>query len=150
MKQRSRGGERSCLCCGKPFESDRRCRGQKYCSKENCRKASKAASQRRWLSKPENQRHLCGPEHLERLRAWRRAHPAYWRQHDRKLSSQAPQAPIQDLIDRQLIDSLRKLSPANLPIQELMAHFSRHLLQLEQEKHQSSRGNHAEQTSAGV
>jgi hypothetical protein len=75
-RQRSR----KCLCCGEVFRADpRNLRHQKYCSKATCRKASKAASQRRWLAKPENQDYFRGPENMARVQEWRRAHPGYWR-----------------------------------------------------------------------
>ena len=44
-----------------------------------CRQASKAASQRRWLRKPDNRDYFSGPTHVERVRQWRQAHPGYWR-----------------------------------------------------------------------
>jgi len=67
-----------CLCCCELFRADpRNLRHQKYCSKAACRKASKAASQRRWLAKPENRDYFRGPENVARVRAWRQAHPGY-------------------------------------------------------------------------
>lgn len=44
-----------------------------YCSEPMCRAASKRASQRRWLQKPENQQYFCGPQHVHRVQAWRAA-----------------------------------------------------------------------------
>ena len=44
-----------------------------------CRQASKAASQHRWLQKPGNRDYFTGPTHVERVRAWRQAHPGYGR-----------------------------------------------------------------------
>src|SRR5204862_1202664 len=44
-----------------------------------CRKASKAASQRAWLAKPENRDYFRGPKNVARVRSWRATHPAYWR-----------------------------------------------------------------------
>lgn len=71
---------RKCRSCGELFRADaRNLRHQKYCSNAACRKASKVASQRRWLSKPENRDYFRGPAHCERVRAWRAAHPGYWR-----------------------------------------------------------------------
>ena len=32
-----------------------------------------------WLAKAPNRDYFRGPEHLERVRAWRAAHPRYWR-----------------------------------------------------------------------
>ena len=59
-----------CLCCGDKFTVDVRNRGrQKYCVKEACRAAGKAARQRRWLGKPENREYFRGPVHVERVRA---------------------------------------------------------------------------------
>ncbi len=47
--------KRICLHCRTYFRTDpRNARKQKYCSRPECRKASKAASQKRWLNKPEN------------------------------------------------------------------------------------------------
>ena len=44
-----------------------------------CRKASKTASQKRWLQKPENQDYFCGPENVKRVQLWREDNPGYWR-----------------------------------------------------------------------
>jgi len=62
------------------FRADPRLRDrQRYCSAADCRRASKAASQRRWLDKPENRDYFRGPEQVARVQAWRRAHPGYAR-----------------------------------------------------------------------
>ena len=46
---------RKCRHCGQLFRPDpRNLRHQRYCSAKECRRASKAASQRRWLAKAEN------------------------------------------------------------------------------------------------
>jgi len=67
-----------CLCCGAAFEADRRnAHHQQYCQEPACRKASKAASQRRWLAKPENLGYHSGPAAVARVRAWQIAHPEY-------------------------------------------------------------------------
>src|SRR5439155_2231560 len=54
-------------------------RRQRYCAQPACRQASKAASQRRWLRKPDNCDYFSCPAHVERVRQWRQAHPGYWR-----------------------------------------------------------------------
>jgi hypothetical protein len=54
-------------------------RHQSYCSASTCRAASKAASQARWLAKPENQDYFRGPVNTARVKAWRARHPGYWR-----------------------------------------------------------------------
>ena len=72
--------KRKCPHCKGFFHPDYRNVGrQRYCSKPECRKVSKTESQRRWLDKPENRDHFKGPEHVERVRQWRLAHPGYWR-----------------------------------------------------------------------
>jgi hypothetical protein len=73
-----------CLNCGDLFLPDHRNRGrQKYCRKPGCRKASKAASQKRWLSKPENQNYFRGTDSVQRVQRWRQDHPGYWRRKQR-------------------------------------------------------------------
>ena len=75
-----RAGKLKCLFCGTLFGADaRNARHQKYCCAVACRKASKAASRRAWLAKPENQDYFRGPENVARVQAWRAAHPGYWR-----------------------------------------------------------------------
>jgi hypothetical protein len=76
---------RKCRHCRESFQSDRRnLWHQRYCSKPSCRQASKAASQRRWLAKPQNRDYFRGPAHVERVRAWRAAHPGYWHRSGRQ------------------------------------------------------------------
>ena len=71
---------RKCLHCSELFCPDpRNLRHQRYCSKPQCRKASKVASQRRWLAKGQNRDYYRGAMNVERVRAWRAAHPGYWR-----------------------------------------------------------------------
>jgi len=74
------GERRKCKCCLKLFRPDpRNRRRQHYCSALACRAASKAASQARWLAKPENQSYFRGPVNVARVQAWRSRHPGYWR-----------------------------------------------------------------------
>ena len=69
-----------CLHCNELHLADYRNRGRQcYCPKPDCRRASKARSQARWLSKPDNKDHFRGRENCERVRQWRQAHPGYWR-----------------------------------------------------------------------
>jgi hypothetical protein len=73
--------QRECLHCKELFDPGIRHRWrQKFCTKPGCRTASKAASQRRWLSKPENRdhfNHFRGSANVERVRRWREANPGY-------------------------------------------------------------------------
>jgi len=59
-----------------------------------CRKASKRASQARWLNKPENRDYFCGSDHVRRVQAWRKDHPGYWR----KKKRQKMKRPLQDIV----------------------------------------------------
>ena len=92
-----------CLCCKKLFRVDpRNARHQKYCCEPSCREASKAASRRAWLAKPENQDYFRGPENVVRVQAWRAVHPEYWR----RPAGQKAQKPIalQDLCQTQTVE----------------------------------------------
>ena len=69
---------RKCRCCSKFFIPDKRTVDrQKYCSEAACRKASKAASQQRWLSQDGNGDYFRGPEQVQRVQRWREANPGY-------------------------------------------------------------------------
>lgn len=71
---------RKCLSCRRVFSADyRNGYHQRYCSQPACRRASKKASQRRWRRKPENRAYDCGAHRVEQVRAWRQAHPHYWK-----------------------------------------------------------------------
>ena len=71
---------RKCRHCGQLFRPDpRNLRHQRYCSAKECRRASKAVSQRRWLAKAENRDYFRGPEQVARVRTWRTVHPGYGR-----------------------------------------------------------------------
>jgi hypothetical protein len=96
--------KRKCKHCKTFFAPDPRNVGrQHYCAQPLCRQASKAASQRRWLRKPENQDYFRGPAHVERVRQWRQHHPGYGR---RKVS-QASEAPevLQDPLTPQSFEA---------------------------------------------
>lgn len=76
-----------CRHCKRLFVPDPRNRSrQKYCDKEECRKASKSASQKKWLNKPENQAYFRGPDHVKRVQEWRKKNPGYWKSKNKKAS----------------------------------------------------------------
>lgn len=150
-----------CVCCGDLFKPDVRNRGrQKYCSKPQCRGAGKAARQRRWLHKPENRDYFRGPEHVQRVRVWRAAHPGYWRSHRRREAvalqdALAPQVvePVKDFTARALQDALTLQGPvligliahlSDSALQDDIATATRRLLQLGQDI-LSGRASHARQ-----
>jgi hypothetical protein len=102
----ARPAEPKCLFCGTLFRADpRNVRHQKYCSAAACRKASKAASRRAWLTKAANQDYFRGPENVARVQAWRAAHPGYWRRPGGH-SAATPEVPValQDLCLPQVIE----------------------------------------------
>ena len=71
---------KKCRNCKDLFIPDpRNAKRQNYCRKPECRKASKEASQKRWLTKPENQGYFCGPKNVKRVQLWREDNPGYWR-----------------------------------------------------------------------
>ena len=58
---------RKCRHCGQLFRPHPgNIRRQRYCSAPVCRRASEAASQRRWLAKAANRDYFRGPEHVAR------------------------------------------------------------------------------------
>ncbi len=76
---------RKCRHCCVLFTPDyRNGSHQHYCQKPACNAASKRASQKRWLGKPQNRDYHRDSAHKntihgDRVRAWRKAHPRYWR-----------------------------------------------------------------------
>ena len=95
----SKRRKRKCLNCKQLFRPDpRNLRHQRYCTGDACRRASKSASQRRWLNKAENRDYFCGPDQLARVQHWRRQHPGYARRGTRKEKA------LQDDSSSQVID----------------------------------------------
>jgi hypothetical protein len=92
--------KRKCLHCNKLFHPDpRNSHHQKYCSKPACRKASKAAAQRRWVSSSKGEGCYSGKFNVERVQRWRKEHPDYCKRARTKLSE-----PLQDLSISQCIE----------------------------------------------
>lgn len=72
--------KKRCRNCRKLFIPDHRNRDrQKYCERAECSKASKAASQRKWLNKPENKDYFRGKLNVQRVQRWRKQNPEYWK-----------------------------------------------------------------------
>ncbi len=77
-----------CLCCGEVFRPDRRNRHhRKFCAEPACRLASERTNQQGWLVRPGNINPFRGAENVQRVQAWREAHPGYWRRSPRKAES---------------------------------------------------------------
>lgn len=71
---------RKCRCCKTFFFPDyRNAKRQSFCSAPECRRASKAAAQRKWIGKDDNRDYFRGEKHVERVQDWRKEHPGYWR-----------------------------------------------------------------------
>ena len=98
---------RKCRHCGELYTPDQRnAHHQKYCAQDACRAASKRASQQHWQSNPANQNYHGNQDHCARVRAWRQAHPGYWRKKGHAL---------QDFIQPQLVDSQQVIAGLNAP-----------------------------------
>lgn len=118
-----RAGKLKCLFCGTLFGADaRNARHQKYCCAVACRKASKAASRRAWLAKPENQDYFRGPENVARVQAWRALHPGYWRgPRGQRAARSGVAVALQDLCPAQAIESMSdSQTAAQFALQDLL------------------------------
>ncbi len=111
--------KKKCRHCRQLFVPDHRNRvKQDYCKKTPCRKASKAASQKKWLSKPENQNYFRSPDNVERIQKWREATPEYWKRTKRSTTLQdllTPQ-PTENEEDNSRIDA----QPQKHALQDLL------------------------------
>ena len=93
--------KKKCCNCKKLFLPDpRNAKRQKYCSRPDCRKASKASSQKRWMQKPANRNYFRGADNVQRVQQWRKAHPGYWRRQPKT----KPHA-LQDPLTQQAIEN---------------------------------------------
>jgi hypothetical protein len=100
-----------CLHCNEEHRCDPRNRGRQcYCSKPDCRRASKAASQRQWASREENRNYFRGAENCERVRQWRLANPGYWRN-----KRPVPQNALQDSLILQSAEN-QSLAPPGVSV----------------------------------
>lgn len=107
--------KRKCLHCKEYFFPDPRNQWhQRYCFRPECRRASKAASQARWLEKPQNRDYFRSPVHVLRVQLWRREHPGY-----RRRKAPPGRDALQDSINvktqqKQIDKALKENSPAAL------------------------------------
>ena len=98
---------KKCRHCRLLFEPDHRNREkQDYCEKIPCRKASKAASQKKWLNKPENKDYFRGPDNVERVQKWREDTPEYWKRTKRSIA-------LQDLLTVQPVENISNIDQKN-------------------------------------
>jgi hypothetical protein len=106
-----------CLHCKELFlPNARNWWHQKFCTKPGCRKASKTESQRRWLSKPQNQDYFRNSINVDHVRQWRKEHPGYW-----KRPAKAPVA-LQEILMTQVSDKEPVAKTTSLPpLQDFVA-----------------------------
>lgn len=106
-----------CLHCNEEYHRDARNGGrQSYCVKPVCQQASKAASQRQWLSRPENRDYFRGAENCERVRLWRLANPGY-----RRNKRSAPKSVLQEPLIPQSVEDETVVTPlASSVLQEIL------------------------------
>lgn len=110
-------GKCKCLCCKKIFRPDPRQKGrQRYCSGPACRRASKKASQQKWLSDPENKNYFSGPDNVQRVQAWRAKNPGYSRSKKQRLSED----PLQDSSSPQVVDKKEENQALANPLQQAL------------------------------
>ena len=78
MKKQIR--RRRCKNCHHLYKPDpRNLKRQKFCSKPECKAASKKHSQQKWLNKAINRDYFSSPENVIRVQQWREQNPGYWR-----------------------------------------------------------------------
>ena len=107
---------RKCQHCRRAYTPDYRNRKrQKYCQQPDCRKAAKAAGQRAWLTKPENQDYFRGPNNTRRVQQWRLENPEPRKPAHRQLPSllqdplKAEAAEQQSLTASAKVDALQEI-----------------------------------------
>ena len=113
-------GSCKCLHCHDFFKPNPRSKGrQKYCSLPDCRKASKTASQKKWLNKPENQDYFRGPDQVRRVQQWRANNPGY---HQKPNSRRGGRESLQEPLIVQYTDCKEENDSCNAhPLQELLS-----------------------------
>src|SRR5439155_24964128 len=80
LVMKSKTSRAKCRHCGTFFSPDYRNRyHQYYCPDPECRRVSKAASQRRWSRQVQNRDYFRGPEQTRRVQQWRKSNPDYWK-----------------------------------------------------------------------
>ena len=114
--------ERICQHCNQIFFPDGRNRHrQRFCQKPECRKASQAVSQAKWLA--QNPDYFHGAEHVKRVQKWRQAHPGYARrQASPPLPAPIPAKPLepQVVVEKPPLPSSAPLQEACLPLQDFI------------------------------
>lgn len=112
MKRESKQRHGACVHCSRKFPLNPRLgKRHRYCGLAECRQVAKAASQQKWLSKPENADYFKGSGNAMRVRLWRAANPA------RKGSNR--QRAVQGLITPRLSTALKACGVQDLNERQL-------------------------------
>jgi hypothetical protein len=143
------GERRKCKSCLKLFRPHPCSHGrQQYCTAPLCKRASKAASQSRWLAKTENQDYFRHPVHVARVREWRARNLSYRRKapvlndalQDVRIAQpiefpnkkgDLAMSPLQEIITAQpavLLGLIAHL--VGTPLQDDIVHFAHRLLRM--------------------
>jgi hypothetical protein len=104
--------KKKCRHCRRLFVPDHRNRKkQNYCQKGPCRKASQKASQKKWLSKPENEDYFSCPDNVARVQEWREDTPEYWKRAKRSTT-------LQDLLSVQPVENNENIDQNDAQLQK--------------------------------
>lgn len=111
---------KKCCECKELFRADaRNRRHQRYCCNTNCQRASKSASQRRWLNRAQNRDYFQGAPNVERVQQWRAKNPGYWRRSRGRGS--VSESTLQDVKVRQVAENKGESgSLKKLPLQDVI------------------------------
>lgn len=108
-----------CRHCRELFTPNHRNKHKhKHCSRPVCRKASKAASQKKWLAKEENKTYFSGPDNVYRVQQWRSRNPGYWKKR------QLEREPLQDHLTGNNKEKQKdRCKLAKEPLQDLLSRY---------------------------
>ncbi len=108
-------GTKKCLCCHIFFKPTPQSKGrQNYCSKPQCKKASKKASQKKWLSKPENSHYFKDADNVQRVQQWRTDKLNYCKKSKKHSTDvDGTDKALQDTLTMQSVDKYKKIDILN-------------------------------------
>lgn len=103
------------------FKPNPRTLSHHYCGKTACRAASKKASQKNWLHSASGRHYHSGGEQVQRVQAWRKRTPGYWRGKAVALQDMIPTQPV---APQEITAGLNASCPPdgglNRPLQDMM------------------------------
>jgi hypothetical protein len=80
---------RLCAHCGRPFViNPRRGKLHRFCTRPACAQVSRQVAQQNWLKKNGGKSYFLSKNSVENVRAWRKAHPQYWKRTGRRQRTQ--------------------------------------------------------------